>query len=100
MINTGNANAGTGESGLMDANATCASLAELLDCEASQILPFSTGVILEPLPVDRIKAGLPAAVANLKSDNWYAAAETIMTTDTQPKGCLVDCRSQWPQPLP
>ena len=85
VINTGNANAGTGESGLMDANATCSALAELLDCEASQILPFSTGVILEPLPVDRIKAGLPAAVANLKSDNWYAAAETIMTTDTQPK---------------
>ena len=85
VVNTGNANAGTGESGLMDANATCSALAELLDCEASQILPFSTGVILEPLPVDRIKAGLPAAVANLKSDNWYAAAETIMTTDTQPK---------------
>jgi glutamate N-acetyltransferase/amino-acid N-acetyltransferase len=85
VVNTGNANAGTGESGLMDANATCAALAELLDCEASQILPFSTGVILEPLPVDRIKAGLPHAVANLKADNWYAAAETIMTTDTQPK---------------
>jgi glutamate N-acetyltransferase/amino-acid N-acetyltransferase len=85
VINTGNANAGTGESGLMDANATCAALAELLDCEASQILPFSTGVILEPLPVARIKAGLPQAVANLKGDNWYNAAETIMTTDTQPK---------------
>ncbi len=85
VVNTGNANAGTGESGLMDANATCAALAELLECEASQILPFSTGVILEPLPVERIKAGLPHAVANLKADNWYAAAETIMTTDTQPK---------------
>jgi glutamate N-acetyltransferase/amino-acid N-acetyltransferase len=85
VINTGNANAGTGESGLMDANATCASLAELLDCEPAQILPFSTGVILEPLPVERIKAGLPHAVANLKGDNWYNAAETIMTTDTQPK---------------
>ncbi|HEY8024712.1 MAG TPA: bifunctional glutamate N-acetyltransferase/amino-acid acetyltransferase ArgJ [Burkholderiaceae bacterium] len=85
VVNTGNANAGTGESGLMDANATCSALAELLECEASQILPFSTGVILEPLPVDRIKAGLPHAVANLKADNWYAAAETIMTTDTQPK---------------
>jgi glutamate N-acetyltransferase/amino-acid N-acetyltransferase len=85
LINTGNANAGTGESGLMDANATCAALAELLDCEPAQILPFSTGVILEPLPVERIKAGLPNAVANLKSDNWYNAAETIMTTDTQPK---------------
>jgi glutamate N-acetyltransferase/amino-acid N-acetyltransferase len=85
VINTGNANAGTGETGLMDANATCAALAELLECEPSQILPFSTGVILEPLPVERIKAGLPQAVANLKSDNWYNAAETIMTTDTQPK---------------
>ena len=85
VVNTGNANAGTGEAGLMDANATCEALAALLDCEASQILPFSTGVILEPLPVDRIKAGLPQAVANLKGDNWYNAAETIMTTDTQPK---------------
>jgi glutamate N-acetyltransferase/amino-acid N-acetyltransferase len=85
VINTGNANAGTGESGLMDANATCVALADLLNCEPSQILPFSTGVILEPLPVDRIKAGLPNAVANLKGDNWYSAAETIMTTDTQPK---------------
>jgi glutamate N-acetyltransferase/amino-acid N-acetyltransferase len=85
VINTGNANAGTGESGLINANETCSALADLLDCEAAQILPFSTGVILEPLPVDRIKAGLPAAVANLKADNWYNAAETIMTTDTQPK---------------
>ena len=85
VINTGNANAGTGESGLADANATCAALAELLGCEPSQILPFSTGVILEPLPVDRIKAGLPQALANLKADNWYNAAEAIMTTDTQPK---------------
>ena len=85
VINTGNANAGTGESGLAHANATCAALAELLGCEPSQILPFSTGVILEPLPVDRIKAGLPQALANLKADNWYNAAEAIMTTDTQPK---------------
>lgn len=85
VINTGNANAGTGESGLADANATCAALAELLACEPSQILPFSTGVILEPLPVDRVKAGLPQALANLKADNWYNAAEAIMTTDTQPK---------------
>ena len=85
VINTGNANAGTGEAGLMAANATCVALAELLDCDASQVLPFSTGVILEPLPVERIKAGLPAAIANLKADNWYAAAEAIMTTDTQPK---------------
>jgi glutamate N-acetyltransferase / amino-acid N-acetyltransferase len=85
LINTGNANAGTGENGLIDANATCSALAELLDCETSQILPFSTGVILEPLPVERIKAGLPQALANLQEDNWYHAAEAIMTTDTQPK---------------
>jgi glutamate N-acetyltransferase/amino-acid N-acetyltransferase len=85
VINTGNANAGTGESGLVNANEICVALADLLGCEAAQILPFSTGVIMEPLPVDRIKAGLPQALANLKSDNWYSAAETIMTTDTQPK---------------
>jgi len=85
VINTGNANAGTGEAGLANANATCAALAELLGCDPAQILPFSTGVILEPLPVDRIKAGLPQAIANLKEDNWYNAAESIMTTDTQPK---------------
>jgi glutamate N-acetyltransferase/amino-acid N-acetyltransferase len=85
VINTGNANAGTGETGLADANATCAALAGLLDCEATQILPFSTGVILEPLPVERLVAGLPHAVANLQADNWFSAAQAIMTTDTQPK---------------
>ncbi|EGF31673.1 Glutamate N-acetyltransferase [Oxalobacteraceae bacterium IMCC9480] len=85
VINTGNANAGTGETGLADANAVCSALAGLLDCEAAQILPFSTGVILEPLPVARVNAGLPQALANLSADNWYNAAETIMTTDTQPK---------------
>lgn len=85
VINTGNANAGTGEAGLADANATCVALADLLGCEPSQILPFSTGVILEPLPVDRVTAGLPQALANLKADNWMAAAVAIMTTDTQPK---------------
>lgn len=85
LINTGNANAGTGDAGLANANTTCAALAGLLGCDASQILPFSTGVILEPLPVDRIAAGLPQALANLKTDNWYNAAESIMTTDTQPK---------------
>jgi glutamate N-acetyltransferase/amino-acid N-acetyltransferase len=84
-VNTGNANAGTGEAGLAAANATCVALAELLQCDAAQVLPFSTGVILEPLPVDRVVAGLPAAIDNLKEDNWYAAAEAIMTTDTQPK---------------
>ena len=85
VVNTGNANAGTGESGLANANAVCASLADLLGCDSAQILPFSTGVILEPLPVDRVVAGLPQALANLEADNWYRAAETIMTTDTQPK---------------
>ncbi|MDP5009191.1 MAG: bifunctional glutamate N-acetyltransferase/amino-acid acetyltransferase ArgJ [Glaciimonas sp.] len=85
VINTGNANAGTGEAGLAAANETCAVLAELMGCEAAQILPFSTGVILEPLPVDRIKAGLPHALNNLQADNWFNAAEAIMTTDTQPK---------------
>lgn len=85
VINTGNANAGTGDTGLANANATCTALADLLECEPSQILPFSTGVILEQLPVDRIKAGLPQALANLNADNWYNAAEAIMTTDTQPK---------------
>ncbi len=85
VVNTGNANAGTGEAGLSAANATCEALAELLECDASQILPFSTGVILEPLPVDRIVAGLPRALAGLKPDNWHNAAEAIMTTDTQPK---------------
>ena len=85
VINTGNANAGTGDAGLANANATCAALADLLECDPSQILPFSTGVILEPLPVDCIKAGLPQAIANLNADNWYNAAEAIMTTDTQPK---------------
>ncbi|MBB3213743.1 glutamate N-acetyltransferase/amino-acid N-acetyltransferase [Herbaspirillum sp. Sphag1AN] len=85
IVNTGNANAGTGEEGLARANETCAELASLLGLKASQILPFSTGVILEPLPVDRIKAGLPAAITNLQADNWFNAAEAIMTTDTQPK---------------
>jgi glutamate N-acetyltransferase/amino-acid N-acetyltransferase len=85
MVNTGNANAGTGETGLAHAKRTCAALASLLGCDAEQVLPFSTGVILEPLPVERIEAGMPQAIANLKTDNWYNAAETIMTTDTQPK---------------
>nr|WP_217343744.1 bifunctional glutamate N-acetyltransferase/amino-acid acetyltransferase ArgJ [Noviherbaspirillum sp. L7-7A]MBV0877822.1 bifunctional glutamate N-acetyltransferase/amino-acid acetyltransferase ArgJ [Noviherbaspirillum sp. L7-7A] len=85
VVNTGNANAGTGETGLAHANQTCEALAGLLGCDAQQVLPFSTGVILEPLPVDRIRAGLPQAIANLNADNWYNAAETIMTTDTQPK---------------
>ncbi len=81
LINTGNANAGTGEQGLQDARASCAALAGLLGCKAEQILPFSTGVIMEPLPLDKIAAGLPACVANMQADNWHAAAHAIMTTD-------------------
>ena len=85
VVNTGNANAGTGEAGLANAHKVCEALAGQLGVAADQVLPFSTGVILEPLPVERIVAGLPAAVANLKADNWFNAAEAIMTTDTQPK---------------
>jgi glutamate N-acetyltransferase/amino-acid N-acetyltransferase len=81
VVNTGNANAGTGEQGLQDARATCAALAGLLACKPSQILPFSTGVIMEPLPVAKIAAGLPAAVSNMVADNWFDAAQAIMTTD-------------------
>tara|TARA_R110001599_G_scaffold64023_3_gene179165 strand:- start:804070 stop:805305 length:1236 start_codon:yes stop_codon:yes gene_type:complete len=85
VINTGNANAGTGADGLANTNATCDALAGLLQCDAAQILPFSTGVILEPLPIDRLIAGLPQALGNLAADNWFNAAQAIMTTDTQPK---------------
>lgn len=85
VINTGNANAGTGADGLARTRATCAALATELGVKPEQILPFSTGVIMEPLPVERIVAGLPAAIANAKADNWALAAEGIMTTDTQPK---------------
>ncbi len=85
VVNTGNANAGTGAEGLKHARQTCADLARLLGCDARQVLPFSTGVIMEPLPVERIAAGLPACIANLKADNWFNAANAIMTTDTLPK---------------
>jgi glutamate N-acetyltransferase/amino-acid N-acetyltransferase len=81
LVNTGNANAGTGEQGMQDARTSCAALAGLLNCKAAQILPFSTGVIMEPLPVGKIAAGLPAAVANMRADNWFDAAHAIMTTD-------------------
>jgi len=85
VINTGNANAGTGEDGLVRANTVCIALARHLDIAPEQVLPFSTGVIMETLPVDRIQAGLPAALADLKADQWALAAEGIMTTDTLPK---------------
>jgi glutamate N-acetyltransferase/amino-acid N-acetyltransferase len=81
VVNTGNANAGTGDQGMQDARTTCAALAGLLGCKPSQILPFSTGVIMEPLPVGRIAAGLPGCVANMRADNWFDAAHAIMTTD-------------------
>lgn len=85
VINTGNANAGTGESGLVDAHKTCETVAELLQLRPSQVLPFSTGVILEPLPMEKLLGALPAAVADLQDNNWFNAAYSIMTTDTQPK---------------
>ncbi|HSG24001.1 MAG TPA: bifunctional glutamate N-acetyltransferase/amino-acid acetyltransferase ArgJ [Azonexus sp.] len=85
VINTGIANAGTGEPGRQAAQASCQAVAALFGVAAEQVLPFSTGVILELLPVERIKAGLPAAQADLKADNWFAAAHGIMTTDTVAK---------------
>jgi glutamate N-acetyltransferase/amino-acid N-acetyltransferase len=87
LVNTGCANAGTGEDGLVRARQTCAEVAKLLKCESNQVLPFSTGVIMEPLPVERIAAGLPDCVADLGEANWAAAAQAIMTTDTMPKAC-------------
>ncbi|RZJ60621.1 MAG: bifunctional glutamate N-acetyltransferase/amino-acid acetyltransferase ArgJ, partial [Acidovorax sp.] len=85
VINTGNANAGTGADGLARARATCIALARQLSVAPEQILPFSTGVIMEPLPNDRIEAGLPAAIADAQPGHWARAAEGIMTTDTLPK---------------
>ena len=93
LINTGNANAGTGEEGLQRANETCEALAQALSIQAKQVLPFSTGVIMEPLPYTRIVAGLPAAIAAAgnapSSQQWMDAAEGIMTTDTVPKAASV-----------
>ncbi len=85
VINTGNANAGTGEEGRVRARSTCIALARHLNIAPEEVLPFSTGVIMEPLPVDRIQAGLPAALADAREDNWLRAAEGIMTTDTLAK---------------
>ena len=86
LVNTGNANAGTGEDGLKRAQSTCDALAAHLNLASTQILPFSTGVILEPLPADKVIAGLPEAIADLSEDNWLSAAEAIMTTDIVAKG--------------
>jgi glutamate N-acetyltransferase/amino-acid N-acetyltransferase len=85
VVNTGCANAGTGREGLAAARQTCSELAERLGCSAAQVLPFSTGVIMEPLPVEKIAAGLPACLADAREDNWLAAAQAIITTDTLPK---------------
>ena len=85
VINTGNANAGTGQQGIDSARSTCSAVAGLLGCDADQVLPFSTGVIMEQLPLERVIAGLPTAISNLESDNWFDAAGSIMTTDIVPK---------------
>jgi glutamate N-acetyltransferase/amino-acid N-acetyltransferase len=86
LINSGNANAGTGEQGMIDAQQTCQDLAQITGGKMQQVLPFSTGVIGQPLPVEKIISALPHALANLDEDNWAQAANAIMTTDTFPKG--------------
>ena len=85
LVNTGVANAGTGETGIANARATCVAAAAALGIRPEQVLPLSTGVIMEPLPVERVTAGIPACVADLAPGNWASAAEAIMTTDTVPK---------------
>ena len=85
VVNTGCANAGTGERGFTDAKTTCDVVAKALGCERHQVLPFSTGVILEHLPMDKIVAGIPQCVDNLTPEGWFDAAHAIMTTDTVPK---------------
>lgn len=96
LVNTGNANAGTGEQGIADARSCCAAVAKATNSEGSQVLPFSTGVIGEPLPVDLIAAAVPGAVAGLAESGWADAAEGILTTDTRPKGLSVpfSCEGQ------
>jgi len=89
LVNSGNANAGTGKQGLQDAFACCANLAGEVEALAQQVLPFSTGVIGEPLPVEKLTAALPSAVANLSEAHWDKAARAIMTTDTFPKGASI-----------
>ena len=90
VINTGCANAGTGDDGLVRARATCIALARKLEVAPQQVLPFSTGVIMEPLPLERIEAGLPAALADAREEHWLRAAEGIMTTDTVPKAASTE----------
>src|SRR5690349_8588086 len=86
VVNAGNANAGTGDAGLADAHAECVAVARLLDCAPEEVLVYSTGVIMEPLPVDRILGALPQARSAARADGWFSAAKAIMTTDTVPKG--------------
>ena len=86
VVNAGNANAGTGDAGLADAHAECVAVARLLGCAPEEVLPYSTGVIMEPLPVEKILSALPAARTAARADGWFAAANAIMTTDTVPKG--------------
>jgi glutamate N-acetyltransferase/amino-acid N-acetyltransferase len=86
VINAGNANAGTGDSGLADAHAECIAIARLIECAPEEVLPYSTGVIMEPLPLERILKALPAARMSARADGWLAAASAIMTTDTVAKG--------------
>jgi glutamate N-acetyltransferase/amino-acid N-acetyltransferase len=94
IVNTGNANAGTGEEGLRRAFQTCEVLARSFGLSAEQVLPFSTGVIMEQLPVDKIVAAIPQAVAQLTEDNWFAAAQAIMTTDTLPKAASLTINAE------
>jgi glutamate N-acetyltransferase / amino-acid N-acetyltransferase len=91
VINTGNANAGTGQAGLRDARAMAEAGAKALGLHVEQVLPFSTGVILEPLPIARVVAGIAKAAEALSEANWLTAAQGIMTTDTQPKACSRQC---------
>ena len=88
LVNTGNANAGTGEDGMRRARSSCVELAQHMGIAPEQVLPFSTGVIMEPLPLERLLAGLPAALAGLSANNWFAAAGAIMTTDTDRKSVV------------
>jgi glutamate N-acetyltransferase / amino-acid N-acetyltransferase len=94
VVNTGCANAGTGALGLQNANDTCALLAQSLGLAANQVLPFSTGVILEHLPMEKIRFGIEQAVGHLGKANWLNAANAIMTTDTQPKAASVQVQAQ------
>ncbi len=91
VINTGNANAGTGQAGLRDARAMAEAGAKALGLHVEQVLPFSTGIILEPLPIARVVAGIAKAAEALSEANWLTAAQGIMTTDTQPKACSRQC---------